>query len=52
MSAKIIERLATEFPQLEPSLVADVCNASFGNISDIRQQLQILVNDWFLLGQN
>ena len=41
--SKMIEKLATEFPELEPSLVADVWNASFGNMSQVRNQLKILV---------
>jgi hypothetical protein len=45
--SQLIEKLASEFPQLEPSLVSDVWHASFGNISHVRDQLRILVRPLF-----
>ena len=40
MSTATLEQLASEFPKLDPDVVADVLGSSLGNIDCVRGQLK------------
>ena len=44
MNSSILEELATQFPRLDPAVVADVWRSSQGNMDGVRDQLSEIVS--------